>query len=259
MLKIDPDFQHVIPPLTNEEFKQLEQNILSMHRCRDAILVWNGVIVDGHSRYAICQQHDILFEISKIHFTSKRDALIWIAENQLGRRNLTDAARIELACCKVDMLRHKARENQSAAGGNMKKEKELVDKPLDVRKEIAAAAGIGEQRVYRYMKVVGEGRPELIEQVRTGEVKIDAAYKQLKMKTKVVREIYDDKDVRYKNSLFCYDNVLVHMDRIGKLYRFIDEAVLLAGVDGIKGMGSVRKRLEGQLGVVEQCVMGFMG
>ena len=85
MLKIDPDFRNLISPLMPDEFKQLEQNILSINRCRDTILVWNNTIIDGHNRYAICQEHGIPFEVSKIHFASKEDATLWIVENQLGR------------------------------------------------------------------------------------------------------------------------------------------------------------------------------
>jgi len=235
MLKIDFDFQSLIPPLTQDEFEQLEQNILSANRCRDAILTWNGVIVDGHNRYAICQEHGIPFEVANIHFASKTDAMIWIAENQLGRRNLTDAARIELACRRVEMLR----------------EKVSPDEPVNVRKALAKSAGVSEGTIHNYMKIVGEGDPEMIRQVRAGEVTIGAAYKNLKMQTKVVREIYDDKDLRYKGSMFSYDNVMGHIDRIGKLFRFVDEAVLIARVDGVKGMCGVRKRLERQLEVVE--------
>ncbi|MCL2422065.1 MAG: hypothetical protein FWD03_09430, partial [Defluviitaleaceae bacterium] len=87
LLKIDEDFKKLIPPLLPDELKQLKENILSTGRCRDAIVVWKGYIVDGHNRYAICREQGIPFEVSKIHFASKKDALVWIAENQLGRRN----------------------------------------------------------------------------------------------------------------------------------------------------------------------------
>jgi len=236
ILKIDSDFLNLIPPLTEDEFNQLEQNILSANRCRDAILVWKGFIIDGHHRYVICHKHSIPFEISRVHFASKEDALIWIAENQLGRRNLVDALRIELSRHIVEMLHKKA------------------DGPINTRKMIAETAGVGDRTVYKYMKIVGEGDPELIEQVRKGEMKIGTAYKKLQAVTKVVREIYDDKNMRYKNSLFSYDNVLMNIDRIGKLYQFTEQALSLAGDHGMKRLGSVRKRLEAQL----QVVVGLM-
>ena len=59
-LKIDDEFRHLIRPLRQREYAQLEQNILS-DGCRDPIVVWNGVIVDGHNRYEICMCHGVPF------------------------------------------------------------------------------------------------------------------------------------------------------------------------------------------------------
>ncbi|MCL2420946.1 MAG: hypothetical protein FWD03_03735 [Defluviitaleaceae bacterium] len=241
MLKIDPDFKNLIPPLMPDEFRQLAHNIVSANRCRDAILVWKGTIVDGHNRYAICQEHGISFDVTRVSFDSKEDALIWIAENQLGRRNLTDTVRIELACYKADMLRKKAKAN--LAGKNP------VDEPVHVRKEIAAAAGVSEQKVSRYMRIIGECEPELIDRVRKGEVKIGTAYGMLMAETKQVTVFYDDADVRYRDSTFGRGNVLDYIGRIEKLYGFVADVVLLG--DDIRDMDGVERRLEGQLGVVE--------
>jgi len=252
MLKIDPDFQKLIPPLEPEEFRQLEQNILSDKQCRDGILVWKDTIVDGHNRYEICQKHSIPFEVSKISFSSKKDALIWIAENQLGRRNLTKAARIELAFYKGEMLRQKAKENQSAAGGDMRDAKELAGEPVHVRKSIAASAGVGEGTVQKYMKIMGKGTPELIEQVREGKVKIGTAYNQLKMETKTVKVIFDDSDKINTDSVLGRKIVMGYIDSAVKLYRFIDETVSVA--EDMRGLEKVRKRLEKQLEVIEGLV-----
>ena len=246
ILKMDPDFNNLIPPLMPDELKQLEQNILSLNQCLEGIVVWNNVIVDGHSRYAICREHGIAFEVSRIHFASKEDAALWIVENQLGRRNLTDATRIELACLKVEMLRQKAKENQSAAGGDMRDGKKPThEKPINVRKEIAAEAGVGEEKVYRYMKIVGEGAPELAEQVKRGEMKIGTAYNKMRAETKTVKVFFDDTDIRYRNSSFGRQNVLTFIGVIGKLYGFVEEAALIA--HEMQELGGVIRLLEGQL------------
>ena len=52
-LKIDPEFQSKIPPLTDDEFKQLEENILKEGKLLSPLIVWNNTLVDGHNRYAI--------------------------------------------------------------------------------------------------------------------------------------------------------------------------------------------------------------
>jgi hypothetical protein len=89
-LRIDPEFEGKIPPLTAEEFQQLENNILADGVVINPIIVWDGVIVDGHNRYRIVREHpEIQFSTCEKTFTDRYEAIAWICKNQLGRRNLT--------------------------------------------------------------------------------------------------------------------------------------------------------------------------
>ena len=89
-LKIDPEFQNQIPPLTDDEYKQLEENILKEGKLISPLIVWNNILVDGHNRYAILQKHpEIYFSTMPLPFESREEVLAWICKNQLGRRNLT--------------------------------------------------------------------------------------------------------------------------------------------------------------------------
>lgn len=90
-LKIDQEFKNKIPPLTDDEYKQLEENILSDGEVYEPICVWNGVIVDGHNRWRIIQDHpEIPYKIKEMEFADKWEAFEWMYRKQLGRRNLTD-------------------------------------------------------------------------------------------------------------------------------------------------------------------------
>lgn len=89
-LKVDPEFQGKIPPLTFEELEQLEKNIVNDGKVINPIIVWNRLIVDGHNRYAILQKHpDIPYTVHEKEFADRFEAIIWICKNQLGRRNLS--------------------------------------------------------------------------------------------------------------------------------------------------------------------------
>ena len=89
-LTIDPEFQGTIPPLQEEELKQLEENILTDGVVINPLIVWDGVIVDGHNRYRILQKHpEIQFTTYEKKFPDRYAAIAWICKNQLGRRNLT--------------------------------------------------------------------------------------------------------------------------------------------------------------------------
>ena len=90
ILQIDPEFESKIPPLTEDEYQQLAENIISEGVVLMPLIVWNGTIVDGHNRYKIVQEHpEIIFTVHEKDFDNRYEALVWICNNQLGRRNLT--------------------------------------------------------------------------------------------------------------------------------------------------------------------------
>lgn len=126
-LKIDPEYESIIPKLSDEEYKLLEANLLA-----DGILmplvVWNDTIVDGHNRYKIAQQHPELdFEIIEKEFSDRYDCLAWICKNQLGRRNLTPENRKYLIGKRYEAeklshggARHFGKADSSFANDNLK-------------------------------------------------------------------------------------------------------------------------------------------
>jgi hypothetical protein len=91
VLKIDDGFRFLIPDLSQEESDQLEKNVLR-DGCIDPIVIWAGhnIILDGHNRYRICNKNGIEFKTYPMDFASREDAVNWIIDNQLGRRNLTE-------------------------------------------------------------------------------------------------------------------------------------------------------------------------
>ena len=88
-LKTDPEYESIIPKLTDEEFKQLEENLLA-DGVLAPLIVWNGTVVDGHNRYRIAQKHhELQYEVVEKVFADRYACLAWICKNQLGRRNLS--------------------------------------------------------------------------------------------------------------------------------------------------------------------------
>ena len=87
-ITIDNEFKSLLPTLDKETYKLLEEDILE-NGCRDAVVLWNGVLIDGHNRYEICTRHDIPYKTVEKEFVTREDALIWIITNQVSRRNLT--------------------------------------------------------------------------------------------------------------------------------------------------------------------------
>ena len=89
-LKIDPEFEKVIPPLTKDEYHQLEENILDDGRIMMPIAVWGDIIVDGHNRYRIAREYgDVPFSTTQLDFANRYEAIAWICKNQLAEKRQT--------------------------------------------------------------------------------------------------------------------------------------------------------------------------
>ena len=110
-LRTDQEFKSIIPPLTAEEYAGLEASIIQ-EGCRDALVTWQGVIVDGHNRYEICQRHGTEFKAVERHFENKDKVKEWIILNQFARRNLCAYQRSVLALQLEKLFREKAKEKQ---------------------------------------------------------------------------------------------------------------------------------------------------
>jgi hypothetical protein len=115
-MKINPEFHSLIPPLSPEEYAGLEASILA-EGCRDFLVTWNGTLLDGHNRYAICQKHDVRFQHLPIDLPDENAAKAWIIRNQFNRRNITLTTRCELAEKLAEALRPRAKENQQVRKG----------------------------------------------------------------------------------------------------------------------------------------------
>ena len=145
-LKIDKEFETLIPPLTDEEFKQLRENILSAGRVKDALTVWDGTILDGHNRWKIIQEFpEMPFRVEQMEFKTRNEAMAWMIRNQLGRRNLLNYDRARLALRLKPILVEEAKKRQATSTGGENpqlKQKSAEGVKGQVRDELAKAAGV---------------------------------------------------------------------------------------------------------------------
>lgn len=181
-MKIDEEFKNLIPKLTNEEFRQLEENILK-EGCREPLIIWNETLIDGHNRYEICSKHNIDFKTITKDFKNREEAKMWIIKNQFGRRNLSIYDRSVLALKLEDLFKEKAKVNQIVAGEKFGKGCQISDKaiedkiePVDTKKEIAKIAGTSHDTIAKVKKIEEKAPEEVKEKVKNGEMSINQAY-----------------------------------------------------------------------------------
>ena len=182
VLQIDPEFESRIPPLTETEYRQLEENILAEGVVLMPLIVWGDVIVDGHNRYRIARAHpQIIYTVYEKDFDNRYAALAWICKNQLGRRNLTKV-QMELLLgerYEAEKMAERFRGNQytsvkeSGAGQNGPREEHRHQ----TRQKIADEAGVSEAAIKRYAQfakgvaAAEEAAPGFRQKILGGEVK----------------------------------------------------------------------------------------
>lgn len=215
-VKIDKEFQSLIPPLGAEELHQLEANI-KQDGCRDPLVVWQGILIDGHNRHEICNRIKIEYQVVEKELADRTAAILWIIDNQFGRRNLADIDRIALARKREAILRPIAKENLSKGGGDQKSPLAKLPKaitPVDTRKESAKAAGVGE-RTYDAGKLIldaaekGEISQDVVESVRRKETSINRVAKDIKEKRQQENRQWKRKEAAAKTEPQFFDNVHV--------------------------------------------------
>lgn len=178
-IKINNELRAYTDPLTTNEYAALERSLLA-EGCRDALVLWGDVLIDGHNRYAICRKHGIEFKtIQNDSFGSVEDVMLWMIDNHLARRSVSDFQRGMLALRKKAILTERKKASPEAAPAPADASGAEADAPssppLSTREEVAKVAGISSNAISRIEKIQKTATPELVEAVRAGTISINAA------------------------------------------------------------------------------------
>jgi hypothetical protein len=173
-ITVNEELRAYIDPLTPEEHAALERSILA-EGCRDALVLWGDVLVDGHNRYGICRKHGIAFNtVQNTRFQSMADVHLWMIDQHLGRRSVSDFQRGVLALRKKEILEAQAPVEPESSPEQAAAAVPAAE-PLSTREAIARAARISSTTVSQIEKIQKAAAPELVAAVKAGEVSINAA------------------------------------------------------------------------------------
>ena len=194
---VDPDLQAYIDPLTPDEYEALERSLLA-EGCRDALVLWGDVLVDGHNRYGICRKHELPFQtVQNTRFRSMEDVHLWMIDQHLGRRSLSDFQRGVLALRKREIVAgrrrqpapeaaaaaahaaaaaaHAAAAAAHAAADAAPAVPQPLPDPIDTREALARAARLSSSQVGMIERIQKQATPELVAAVKSGAVSLSAA------------------------------------------------------------------------------------
>jgi hypothetical protein len=182
-ITINDTLRAYIDPLTEDEYAALERSLLA-EGCRDALVLWGNVLVDGHNRYGICQKHGIPFRtVQNERFQSMEDVYLWMIDNHLGRRSVSDFQRGVLALRKKEILSARAPKPQPESSPEQAAEAQVPVKtplktepePVVTREALARAARVSSTTLGQIEKIQKAAAPELVDAVKAGVISINAA------------------------------------------------------------------------------------
>jgi hypothetical protein len=176
---VDDEFKSLIPPLSPDEYSQLEENIVR-DGIRDPLVVWhvpNGddILIDGHNRFEISVKHaGIPFQIKRMTFDLRKDVIRWIILNQFGRRNLSSYDRSVLALKLKPVFTERAKEKQAEAGGAVRQKSDKA--AIDTKKELAKIANVSHDTIHKVETIENSGNELVKQQAKSGKISINKAY-----------------------------------------------------------------------------------
>ena len=192
-ITVNEDLKAYIDPLTSDEYEALERSILA-EGCRDALVLWGDLLIDGHNRYAICQTHGLAFQTKQsTMFKGMEDVHLWMIDQHLGRRSVSDFQRGILALRKRQIIADRgARSEASRTPESITPDaSEPVDAPpwdestpassavatkaLTSRDDLAKAARLSNAQMILIEKIHKQAAPEVVAAVKSGAISINAA------------------------------------------------------------------------------------
>ena len=220
-LKINPKFKNALPPLAEDEFKELEGRVLQdgiIH----PLIVWNGTIVDGHNRYELAKKHKLTFQTLEMEFENEDIAQVWIVSNQIARRNVSAFERVKLSL-KFEpiisaqnkrrqaefhgnqhtsgLVKNSAQVQNSTGGDNPQLVKNSAQAEKNAlrnktREQLARIAGTSHDTMRKAKKIINEAPPELLQEVEDGVKTINAAYCEIQTGEKICPGCDTEKPMR---------------------------------------------------------------
>lgn len=182
---VNEELKAYIDPLTPDEYEALERSLLA-EGCRDALVLWGDLLIDGHNRYGICKKHNLPFQtVQNTRFQSLEDVHLWMIDQHLGRRSLSDFQRGVLALRKREIVaERRARqappaetpESAAAAPGEAAAAPApSAEEALSTREALARAARLRSNQVQLIEKIQQSAAPQVVEAVKAGTLSLSAA------------------------------------------------------------------------------------
>ncbi len=197
-IKVSDDYEKIVPRPSKAEYSALKESIRNLGLQSPIIVNPDGVILDGYTRFRICEELRINPDFVVRTFANEPEEEQFVITSALKRRNLNDFQKVKLGQRLLAVEREIAQTHMKA-GTSVAKEAQVGRATKVVAEEIGVSAATFERA-----QALIERAPESVKQrLESGRVAIGAAYLELMAKERNEARIARYKDVVADSNLGC--------------------------------------------------------
>ncbi len=205
---------NIFPMMTGADFDALVADIAE-HGQREAIVMYDGMILDGRNRYRACERIG-LAPVTR-EWEGGASAVEYVVSLNLHRRHLDNTQRAVIAFDMLPLLEAEARERMLAGVAPDPTQRIAQG---EAREQAAAITGTNRQYVSDVKRIAAEA-PELLDDMRSGKMTVTQAKREVVRLTAPAqpptptgkyRVIYADPPWKYGDAL------MISKDGIGESY-----------------------------------------
>jgi len=175
ILTINPVYQKLVPSVSEEEYKSIKQSIKDSGLWLPIIVTPQGIILDGHTRFKICQELKIIPKHAERNFENEWLEKKFVIESNLKRRQLNDYQKSELGIPLQKINEELAKKNQKLYHERVSP----YDETHNSNKETANKIGVSQRTFERAKKIIKTAPEDIKEKLRTGHTTIGKEYQKL--------------------------------------------------------------------------------
>ena len=185
-LHLNPEYEKLLPKMSDEEFAELKASIQAEGQHYPIVVNEDLEVLDGHHRFQACTELGIEpdFEVRK--FEDKLLEKKFVIEANLRRRHLTNFQLVELGVPLLEIEKALAKKRQ-ATGGKTGRNMQLGLAPDDAKpvlkskatEAVAKKVGVSTRTFERGKKILEKASEENKQKLREGKASITGVYREV--------------------------------------------------------------------------------
>jgi len=179
---INPEYEAIVPPLTEEEFERLKNSIEEVGLYEPIVVNKERVILDGHHRFKACKDVGVLPRFTIKSFDTKIAEEIYVIETNVIRRQLNQYQSTILGLKLEKNYAIKAKERLSTGGINRVSP---YGETLHSEKKAAEVIGLSFGTYARSKYVLNNGTITQLELFKQGKKRAGSLYREIKLREKI--------------------------------------------------------------------------